>query len=874
MSIINTLTVRHLKLNKQRTVVTIIGVILSVTMLTAVPTFVSSFLNMMQRNTIEDAGNWHVLYQGVPSQNIDEVGNDKNTAYVALGQDIGYAPLSGSRNEDKPYLFIKSYDNQGFATYNIELVDGRFPQKSSEIVISSHIADNSGITFNVGDTIKLDVGQRYQGEGNNRIPLGQDFGLINDSDDVTGETFVVEYEKEYTITGIINKPTFERNWAPGYTVISYFDRAALTPTDTVDMSVIWKDVNRQVNDQALVLAENAGVASVDVSYNRDLLRYYGIFGDNFLTMMYALAAIVIAVIITGSVALIYNSFAISISERSRYLGMLSSVGATKNQKAKSVLFEALIVGIIGIPIGLILGTIGMNITFMLTQPLIANIANNGVKLTLVTSPKVIAVAVLLSILTIFISAFIPARRASRVSPIDAIRQSQDIRISTRNIKTSKLVRLIFGFEAELGLKNLKRNSRRYKVTIFSLVISIVLFLSVSSLSLIMQKSAELATSNVPYDVKMYITSEATKQEKWDFYTDVQRMDYVDQAVIQQHTDVISNIDGEFITDEVKALIQPIGQGQNVATYETFFWLKSIDEDSLSRYAAENGIDFSLLRDTTHPRGILVNKVKVRSVDNKYFNVDHFNIQPGERLKFTHQLNGEPTEYSTEILIAALADKTPIGETTLTNPNQAELIVSEEIYAMIMSSLPETFENSRAEMLILTPNPEGLTESIKEYQKQTSITDLYIYDAAADNKKQRQVYTFVFIFFYGFVAIISTVCVANIFNTISTSVSLRKREFAMLKSIGMTPQGFNKMIRYESLLYGIKALIYGLPISFALLYLMYRIVSNSFTFAFIIPWSSIILAIIAIFAMVSLTMLYASSKIKKENIIDLLRNENI
>lgn len=871
MNIIKALTVRHIKLNKERTIVTIIGVILSVSMITAVPTFLSSFLNMIQRNEIEDTGNWHVFYKDVQNKNINLVMNDKNTTSATLSKDIGYAVLDGSRNEDKPYIFIKSFDEQGFETFNLNLVEGRLPKNSNEIVISSHIAENGGVAYEVGDTIKLDVGQRYLDKGEKEVSLGQDSSFVKQSKDNNVERFIAKLSKEYAVTGIISRPSFEPYWAPGYTVISYLDKNELAPADTVNISVTWNNINKHANEHANELSEKIGASSV--SYNQNLLRYYGIMGDNLLSTLYALAAVVIVLIIIGSVAVIYNSFAISISERSRHLGMLASVGATKKQKRNSVFFEGFVVGIIGIPLGIVFGTLGMGITFILVQPLIKNVIDTEVKLTLVTSPVTILAAVLLSIITIFISAYIPAKRASKISPVPAIRQSNDVKFTSRTVKTSKLARLIFGFEAELGLKNLKRNKRRYKVTIFSLVISVVLFLSVSSLSLYSRKSAELVISSVPYDVKVYVASSATTQEKKDFYTAINKMDFADEAVIEQTMDVVTTVDRDLIPSDLIEIIQPNNQEQNAHTYETHFQIKSIDDDALNRYAKEIGTDVARLKDTKNPCGILINTVTIKTADNKYTRIKHFNIKAGEKLNFNLKANGS-NDYNLELEIVALADKTPIGETKLTNPQKTMLIVSEEVYASMQAMLPEGFDNSYDEMLIKSSDPASLVASIKEYQKHTSIANVNIYDVAVAYKQQMQFNTLIYVFFYGFVALIAAICVANIYNTISTSILLRKREFAMLKSIGMTPKGFNKMIHYESLFYGIKALIYGLPISFGMMYLIYKVLSNSFEFTFAIPWGSIIVTIIAVFAIVGSTMLYANSKIKKENIIDVLKNENI
>ncbi len=891
MNIINTLTLRHLKLNKKRTIVTIIGVILSVSMLTAVPTFVTSFLDMMQRVVKEDTGNWHVLYKDVSIPNLDQIKKDPNTDSAALSKDVGYALLEGSKNENKPYLFIKSYNTQGFENFNLKLIEGRFPQRSNEIIISSHIKENGGVIYKVGDILKLDVGERYIGEGEKEFSLGQDSGFRKANDNNKAERFIAKSAKEYIITGIISRPGFEPYWSPGYTVISYLDENEFTSTDVVNVSVAWKNISKKANKHANELSERIGVSSENTKYNRELLRFYGIIGENELSTLYTLAAIVIVLIIIGSVALIYNSFAISISERSRHLGMLASIGATKKQKGRSVFFEGFIVGLIGIPLGIFFGTLGMGVTFIFVQPLIEGLLNGGQKLLLVTSLGTILVAGLLSMITIYISAYIPAKRASRISPIDAIRQTQDIKLTGKAVKTSKMTRFIFGFEAELGLKNLKRNSRRYKATIFSLVISIVLFLSVSSLSLLSQRSADIVVDRVPYDVNVFVASSATAQEKKDFYTAISKMKYADESVIEQTmNNTILNAKSSLIPDKIKAIIdessdepsgkpsdKPSDKKLNSETYKIYFAIKSIDEVALNRYANEVGVDVNRLKDTENPCGILVNTINVK-IDDVFTQMNHLNVKVGEKLEITDVKNNNSNEngdeYSSVIEIAALADKTPIGVTNLTNPYRTILIVSEELYAAMQAKLPKGSDNTDVRMFIKSSNPTELVDKINEYQKQTSIASLHIYDVASADKSSRQLETFIFVFFYGFVALITAICVANIFNTISTSISLRKQEFAMLKSVGMTPEGFNKMINYESLFYGIKALLYGLPISFGMMYLIYKVLSNSFGFNFIIPWASVLIAVIAVFGVVGLTMLYASSKIKKQNIIDALKNENI
>ena len=131
-----------------------------------------------------------------------------------------------------------------------------------------------------------------------------------------------------------------------------------------------------------------------------------------------------------------------------------------------------------------------------------------------------------------------------------------------------------------------------------------------------------------------------------------------------------------------------------------------------------------------------------------------------------------------------------------------------------------------------------------------------------------------VFVYGFITVISLVSVTNIVNTISTNINLRKREFAIIKSIGVTPGGFNKIIYLESLLYGVLALIYGIPIGIGLVALMNIILGDVIQFGLELPWDSVFIYIIGIFVITFISSYIPMKKINKENIIDNIRQESI
>lgn len=129
-----------------------------------------------------------------------------------------------------------------------------------------------------------------------------------------------------------------------------------------------------------------------------------------------------------------------------------------------------------------------------------------------------------------------------------------------------------------------------------------------------------------------------------------------------------------------------------------------------------------------------------------------------------------------------------------------------------------------------------------------------------------------VFIYGFITLMTLISVANIFNTVSTGIDLRCKEFAMLKSVGVTPKGFRRMLRFESLFYGLKALVYGLPLSLIISVLMWKSLTEGFTLAFQPDWRIYLGVIVAVFCITGISMAYATSKVKKDSIIETLKSE--
>ncbi|MFD2168474.1 ABC transporter permease [Tumebacillus lipolyticus] len=863
MNIVNRLTIRHLKQNKRRTLVTMIGVIISVAMVTAVATLVFSYLDLMKRQTIADNGQWHVLYQDVSKEQLAAIKNDEATQAVAITRDLGYAPLAGGQNTKKPYLFIKEYNEQGFAQFPVELSNGRLPQNDKEVVISEAIATNAKVKYAIGDRLTLHVGERFAKDTD--YPLGQS-DWLQITDGQTTETLQNMTTKDYTVVGFIKRPVWEPAWAPGYTVISYVDESLMTTSDRVDAAVILQKIDRSLFLHAEDLATNNRIESV--KYNQDLLYYYGVVKSEVMnSTLFSLSAIIIAVIMIGSVSLIYNAFAISVSERARHLGMLASVGATKRQKRNSVFFEGAVIGVISIPIGMIGGIVGIGVTFWFLNSMIQGVLGITEKLTVIITPLSLLIACVVSMVTIFISTYLPAVKASKISAIDSIRQTADVKLTRKTVKTSKFIRKLFGIEAEIGLKNLKRNRRRYNATVFSLIISIVLFLVVSFLTGSLKQSLMLSQKGVNYDIEVSYSND----DRIDDQTvqSITSLENVTEYSLMHELLMNAWIEEASISDQLHEALKKDRSMLEDGKYPYTIVVHALNDSSLQAYAKAVGANYQQLVDANHPAAIVVDTVHYKDfTSGKYVRTKSIHTNVGQSFDLT--LGTEKETDVNKMTIAALTDQPPMGinQFVAGDLSVVDIVVSEPIMSQLMDGKDNAYVQTY--LYLNSSDPLQTQQEIEELKA----PNLHVYNLYQSKKQEEQSILLLSVFSYGFIVLISAISIANIMNTISTSIALRKREFAMLKSVGMTPNGFAKMMNYESVFYGFKSLLFGLPLSLLVMYLIYRVLSNKFSYEFALPWMSILLVIAAVFVIVSSVMLYSSSKVKRENLIDALKQESI
>ena len=874
MNIINRLTLRHLKQNKRRTFVTIIGVILSVTMLGAVSIGLNSFLDVLVRYTQAQTGLWHVRYDQLSKTQLDEIRSDADTKDAAVAADQGFSLLPGSQNEYKPYLFLREYSRNAFEKMPITLLEGRLPRSANEVLIPAHVESNGGVKYQIGDMVELVLGQRVSTDSRELDGLDNKELYRRNEDGTITETLQTNRKLTVTVVGICERTPLEEYTAPGYMILSLLDETKLSDYSCITAWVESAQLGNQVYSRSEKLAERLGIGSYD--FNDRLLRYYGVMDNrSLIAMMVLVLGTVLTIIIVGSVLLIYNAFAISLSERSRDLGMLASVGATRKQKRRSVFFEGAVIGGLSIPFGLLFAFIGMGITFSCLNPIFQRMFHVKQELRVTISWAAVAATALLTALTILLSTWIPAKRAARISPIDAIRQTRDVKITARQVKTSRLTKKLFGFEGDIALKNQKRNKKRYRTTIFSIALSVVLFIVVSSFLNYFRISEEIDGANIDYDIK--VSSSAERQtlddpiweksralyQKINALKGIRKSAVVGRAILEA-TVSPDQVTSYLLGDEGRGIRQPDG------SYTLRVNLLSLDDRALEKAAKDAGTTLAALKDLNKP-GVLVSATNQFTVRNdnddlKYVIDAVLRAKKGEPLICTDT----DAERELHFTVAGILKENPFATAEYgLGIGQITLIVSEELFR----ALPVSCEEYG--IMLTADSPTELEKQIDLLTAEAGLeTNCFVYGAYERLQYQQQPRLFYEVFGYGFISLIAAICVANIFNTVSTSIALRKREFAMLRSVGMTRKQFGRMLRYESLFYGLKGLLYGLPVSFLISWLLYRAFSLGVSFSFVLPWSEILIAVAAVFLVIGLTMLYAGSKIKKENIIDALRQENV
>ena len=904
MSIFTKLTQRYLSKNKTRTIVTLIGIIVSMALFTAVIEGAYSGYQFLKNREIAVTGEWQVIMNDVNDEGLEEAKTNKQIEKYENVYTLGWAEVA-NENDGKPYLLVQSLGDTEHALFPINLVSGRMPEKEDEILLPENFIANAKEKYQVGDTITLETGQRFieKEQLSENTPYQEKESLKN----TTKHTF--------TIVGIMERLPFEIEEfsCPGYTCI--------TNGFHTDNQKLFLTIHSPSKMQDFLMRQTISDSYVPHS---DLLRFYGAFkasGER--SVLIGLTTVLVLLIAYGSISLIYNSFSISISERIRQFGIMRSIGASNRQIRRMVLFEAFLLAIIGIVLGIIVGCVGIGVTLAWVQNnFIVNITNKvGLGLRLVISPLPILIAVLICLVTTIVAAYIPAYKAIHKSAIEAIRQSDEIIIKPNEVKTSKLTQKLFGFAGVMATKNFKRNKRKYRSTILSLALSVILFISAASLTQYVSRMLLIQSSNdhkmnVMYNV--YTDEQENVDQRFNMIKAIPEIQNI--AITQKIFDVVyiqrNYIASEYWTAENQQYLRRIKDAVGV-NVELIF----VDDDTFHNLCKQNKIDSSSYFDETNPKGLLYNHViqqfiredkaiarDVSVIDTDANNVPMFvreykEIEGYASLHEPYIKDGKqyylfyPIEYIEEMkgyenLDLRKAKLYPVEEIDIDIPLVAGAQIKENLFTLSRNTMQLIYPRSMATTLftntdtnyikrlsnpeigIQTDNHAIVTQKLEKIKKDNGWSADQIYDFDRERQNNRMFILVINVFSYGFILLIGVISIANVFNTISTNIILRRKEFAMLRSVGMSEKGFQRMLNYECLIYGGRSLAIGLPISFIFSFFIHYVINQMVQVDYFIPYISVLFAIAMVFVVVFITMLYTTRKIRRNNVIEELRIENI
>lgn len=848
MNILNKLTIKNLKLNKKRSLGTIIGIILSVALICAVSNMVSSFRETLIQNAINESGYWHIRLYNVSNDKLKRLKLNKDIDNIYIISEDGYAKLDTIKNEYKPYLKFYGMNKKAFNNLKFKLIKGRFPKNDNEIIISEHLNKNGKANLKIDDEITVNVGDR--------VTLEDDYAL-NDSNpfDKGNEIIKNPNTKKYRVVGIIKRPdvSFEPTSAPAYTTIT-------TSTNEDNFSVFISLKNpRDKNSFVELLGArnydevvNMGINNprYDYTLNNELLRWEALkFSDSTFSMLLSIAEVVIFIIIFTSIFCIRNSFAISTTEKMRMYGMLSSVGATKKQIKKSVLTEGFILGLIAIPIGIICGIIAVFVLLKIVNLFLGDFLFNNIDgMVFKVSFIAIIISIILGFVTIYFSAISSAKKASKVSPIDNLRNTNNIKISSKKLKTPKLIKNVFKTGGVLAYKNLKRSKKKYRTTVVSLTVSIFVFISMFTFINEGFKQSSNYYQNYDYNYRITFNNNSSMDE----INEIRNLDSVNASYLVYYVKPSILIDDISKINPKEPLECEYDKNDKCIKKYARLNIILLDDSTFKSYVKKVKGNYDYLKD----KGILTDMYRFYDNKSKKEYEDRiYTYKSGDTID-SKLLN----EDNISIDIGLVSNIMPYG---------FENVYSNGGYIVLNNKYFNNIDYYGADLMIDSSDTEQLTNNILNMDG-----ELNYYDMDEEAKAEKSIVIVISIFLYGFIGVITLIGVTNIFNTITSNMELRQKEFAMLKSVGMTKKEFNHMINLETLFYSSKSLIYGSILGIIGSYFVHRAFAGKIDTQFVLPYKAILICILFVFIVVYMIMKYSMNKINKQNMIETIRKENI
>ena len=885
MSITKKLALRHLKQNKTRSVLTVLGITISVVMLTVIFTCATSFAHYYGERAININGNWHFFVKTDYESAKKYLLSDSSLKDIGFEKDLSTEEQSYKIYSDKANYLRTGTIYQGNEQYIKDTVtckyDGALPKSDNEIMVEQSLIKNNGLELKIGDEIKIAVGSRLKGDFV-ILPVKGNYQF--------GERFEKEKDETFKVVGILhnNEPTERGAIIRGMSdlksknLVAYGKIKKITPFSYIKINGIYDKFGFTKKKRAFNVGENTGFLNSRLAFSID---------KNDLPQVLKLTAIgivVFAVIFVSSFAMIYNSFALSVGEQIKYLGMLSSVGATRKQKKKTLYFEGAILGGIGIILGIALGLLTTFISQSAMNAKIASIMegyNNNIKYSTHISLWVLCLIVILAALTVFVSIISPVQKAARITAIDAIRKTDEIKRKGK-IRTPFIITKLFGFEGDIAFKNLRRNGRKSRTIIACICICAVLFLSCNYFCETFKEASNL-DYEIPYQLMYQYSAESKAQlEKARNYLKtnkrVKRFYSIWEAWYSILRGDINPYDNSRLYDmsfQNESIF--VDKYKFIATQDITYTAHLLDDEDFNALCKKNGIDYKKYYSPDKDgsiKTIVINGIDRN--DEPIFNNNLLGKTIGcydidsEKTERENKLdeNGNQVYFYYKTGCTSIYKFCDFIKYDKDNPicnldsSGVAFYAPKCVYDKYSDDDSFYFDYG-----IETDEPYKVEKELKDYLSENE-AEGDVYNNYNWMMKEKSIISAVQFLSYAFILLITLITVFNIINTMTAQIAGRKKELAMLKSVGMTPKEFKKTLIFESMFYGLFGLFFGVPLSLVINRVVGYIISKDNPIPFSVNIWLYLIACVAVFVIIGLTMIYSLKLIKNNSIIDSLKDD--
>ena len=853
-NIIWKVTAQYMKRNRRRTAITFVGIVFMVMLMTCVFAGRETVMSYLCRVAALDKGSWHLIAYDLTPEEAERIESQPEVMNAGRTSTLGVLdfPQTGD-SVNKPFLDVRAYSTEAFSLLNIALTEGRYPQNAHELILSQSVLED-GASIAVGDRISGDFFDRtitginpdvagtmftfekielHYGE---TLKVSPRFMPYLENEDYTEGRELNGRSGDYTVVGFMETPVSESPSGACYVALCGMEDEVFDTVNTalvLDLDQIssgyefrhqlWDLTGREfsVDTNELLLAFSAKGADSNINT-------LTIFVEVFFTVL----------IMAASVILIYNVFNMSFAERARYLGMLSSVGATRRQKRQSIYFECAALLIPALPLGIGTGLLGVKASMLLLKPnldkLIAAVkfgVKSDIPVPLHVSMTGICLIVGMCIVTVMISALIPAVKISRISPVESIR-GNDENSGKKRFRTKKGLlekgkpEWLLALSSTGRCRHLTRSIIR-SIAVFGVLTMVLLYGAQSVIHVLDVMTDEGGWIYVPEGYSYFITvndgedgsRDSLKQmlESEPSVTNCREIS-CGYAGIRLNGDALS--DAYF--DALKEIYLQYADNTEESWEEFREMIDNstdlmiiVPDDEEYQYLAQQGdADPALASDPSVPSMLLHKDV--------LFTTDYYRI--GNALKgyrcitvdepFRAEKGGDIKLSVYDPSIECLTDTTMkvAGFTNAASVSERYKISPQGLYAFLnraaYEQIKERFELHSYSTFLFSAEGEAGDAFVKDLSdlcEQTmneGLSEIYMgnyADRDSETNIKQVLASIIHILAYCFTALVSVVCLLNLYNSIRGRAAERTRETAVLRSMGMTDRQLTRMHDYENLL---------------------------------------------------------------------------